>query len=238
MTRPAVKAGVIAAGRGTRLAGSGVLKPLTRIAGRALIEHVLDSVGETRASEVTVIINADSLAIHRHVTQLAWPFTLRWLVETTPSSMHSFLRIVETLAAGGDEGPFLISTVDTIAAPAAFSRFLALVAPDSDVTLAVTDRIDDENPLRVSVDGSRVTAIGDGAAAAPLITAGYYAVRSSILAEAADARADGLMALRAFLTRLLSRGYRIDAARVSESVDVDRPADVDAAEALLREAAR
>jgi hypothetical protein len=112
------------------------------------------------------------------------------------------------------------------------------VAPDADVTLAVTDRVDDEKPLRVSVDGSHVTAIGEAAATAPLITAGYYAMRSSILAEADGARAGGLMALRAFLARLLARGYRIDAALVSESVDVDRPADVDAAEALLREVMR
>ena len=39
--------------------------------------------------------------------------------------MHSFLRVVETLAAGGDEGPFLVSTVDTVAPPGAFARFAA-----------------------------------------------------------------------------------------------------------------
>ena len=93
-----LRAGVIAAGRGDRLRnGSAVLKPLIRVGGRTLIERVLDSLADAGASEVCVIINEDSLAVRDHVSTTAWPFTLRWIVETTPSSMHSFLRVVETL---------------------------------------------------------------------------------------------------------------------------------------------
>jgi NDP-sugar pyrophosphorylase family protein len=237
VTEAPVRAGVIAAGLGTRLA-SGVVKPLTRVAGTTLIDHVLTSIGDAGASEVVVIINADSEAIHRHVTNRSWPFALRWIVESTPSSMHSFLRVVETLAEHGDPGPFLISTVDTIAAPGAFRRFLAAAWPGADVTLAVTDRIDDEKPLYVKVDGSRVVALGEGARPTPFVTAGCYSVRASVLAEAAAARADGLLALRAFLTRLLERGARIDAAPIADTIDVDRLSDVDAAEAFLRRVAR
>lgn len=233
-TRQVLRAGVIAAGRGDRLrAGTPALKPLVEVGGRALIDHVLTSIAETGARDVVVIVNADSLAVRDHVDSGAWPFEVRWIVETTPSSMHSFLRVVEALAEGGDGGPFLISTVDTVAPSGAFARFAADAGRrDADVTLALTGPGDDEKPLLVTLDGSRVTALG--ARKGLYATAGYYFVRASILREAGQARADGVSALRVFLTRLLARGYRLDGLPAPESVDVDRPGDILTAEHVLR----
>ena len=232
-----LRAGVIAAGRGDRLRpGMNCLKPLVRISGRTLIERVLASIGAAGATEVVVIVNEASLAVEGHVTALEWPFPIRWIVETTPSSMHSFLRVLETLAENGDPGPFLISTVDTVAAPGAFADFLdeARDHVEADVTLALTSPGEDEKPLLVTLEDSRVTAMGEAVPASPYATAGYYLVRPSILREAAQARLDELGALRAYFSRLLERGYRIDGIPVRESVDVDRPDDVAAAEELLR----
>ena len=115
-SKSCLKGGVLAAGRGERLrTPSSHLKPLVKVGSLTLIEHVLNSMADAGASEVVVIINEDSLAVRAHVSSMQWPFALRWIVETTPTSMHSFLRLVETLAADGDEGPFLLSTVDTVA---------------------------------------------------------------------------------------------------------------------------
>ena len=235
------RAGVIAAGWGERLRhGEHTLKPLVRVSGRTLVERVLMSVAETAASEVVIIVNEASVAVKDHVSSRQWPFSLRWIVETTPSSMHSFLRVVETLAADGDAGPFLISTVDTIAPPGAFARFAeASRELEADVVLAVAAPTDDEKPLlvRVSyrVDALAVEAIGGAASGGPYATAGYYSVRASVLREADEARQDGVLALRLFLERLLARGYRLDAVPVAAGIDVDRPGDVKAAEALLRQ---
>jgi NDP-sugar pyrophosphorylase family protein len=231
------RAGVLAAGRGERLCVAGqTLKPLVPVGGVTLVERVLTALGETEPSEVVFIINEASLAVRDHVSARRWPFALRWIVETTPSSMHSFLRIVETLAEEGEDGPFLISTVDTVARPGAYTRFMADARRNADaaVTLALTSVPDDEKPLLVRLDGSAVVAIGDAAAGAPYATAGYYAVRPSILEEAGAARRDGVTSLRAFLARLLARGYRLAGVPSAESVDVDRPRDVGAAEAFLR----
>ena len=97
-----LRAGVLAAGRGERLrTNPSDLKPLARVGGETLIERVLNSLGEAGATEVVVIINEDSIAVRDHVTRRDWPFALRWIVETTPTSMHSFLRLVEALAADG-----------------------------------------------------------------------------------------------------------------------------------------
>ena len=79
-----------------------------------------------------------------------------------------------------------------------------------------------------------MAAIGEAAAPAEYATAGYYAVRASILGEADAARRAGVRALRVFLERLLARGYRLDGIPAPVSLDVDRPPDVDAAEDFLR----
>ena len=252
------RAGVIAAGLGERLQdGRRRLKPLVPVAGRALVEHVLLSLAEAAPSEVVMIVNEASLAVKEHVASRRWPFEIRWIVETTPSSMHSFLRVVETLAAGGDGGPFLISTVDTIAPRGAFARFAEVAAESgADVTLAIAPPPDDEKPLLVAVKendreifSSRdtdekisrsfsltVTAIGTGAEGSQWATSGYYTVRSSVLQEAEAARREGLTALRAFLGRLLTNGYQVSAVPVAAGIDVDRPADIEAAEHFLRQA--
>lgn len=244
--RPVWRAGVIAAGVGERLQdGRPRLKPLVPVGGRALVEHVLLSLAEAAPSEIVMIVNEASLAVKEHVASMTWPFAIRWIVETTPSSMHSFLRVVETLAEGGDRGPFLMSTVDTIAPRGAFAAFAAAAASsDADVTLAVAPPPDDEKPLLVGVrrvsdpDGKvlPVTAIGKGAEGSPWATSGYYAVRASVLGEAAAARADGLTALRLFLGRLLEHGYTVSAVPVPPGIDVDRPADIAAAEQFLSQA--
>jgi hypothetical protein len=180
-----------------------------------------------------VIINEDSVAVRDHVSKRSWPFAIRWIVETTPSSMHSFLRLVETLSADGDAGPFLLSTVDTVAAPRVYSDFFRRAEPDDAVvTLALTSPGDDEKPLLVRTAGeaSRVVAFGEGEYA----TAGVYAVRPVILSEADAARRDGIDALRKFLARLLERGYPLAGIPISRSIDVDRPADIETAKIFLQ----
>jgi NDP-sugar pyrophosphorylase family protein len=240
------RAGVIAAGAGERLrSGEGTLKPLVMIGGEALVDRVLASIGELEPAEIVVIVNEQSTGVRDYVSRQPQPFPVRWIVETTASSMHSFLRIVERLAAERDEGPFLVSTVDTVAAPGEYLRFArASAALEADLTLAVTGGWDDEKPLLVEVDEEgRVVAIGEAireqaerpAPGRIFATAGYYAVRSTVLQEADAARADRLGALRVFLTRLVERGYAVSAVPVAPAIDVDRPADVRAAEAFLKQ---
>jgi NDP-sugar pyrophosphorylase family protein len=235
-----LKAGILAAGRGERLRSTSQLKPLAKVGGQTLIEHVLSSMTKAGATEVVVIINEDSLAVRDHVAARKWPFALRWIVESTPTSMHSFLRLVETLAADGDDGPFLLSTVDTVAGAQTFSRFIAEARRNEGAAmiLALTSPGDDEKPLLVQTapGNSRVLALGAAASPTPYATAGIYAVRASILREADAARHDGIDALRTFLGRLLDRGYHLTGVPIADSIDVDRPADIGTAEAFLRSA--
>lgn len=240
--QPLLRAGVLAAGRGERLRSpTNPLKPLVKVDGRTLIERVLTSMADAGATEVAVIINEDSVPVRDHVSTSKWPFVLRWIVETTPSSMHSFLRLVETLAATGDDGPFLLSTVDTVAGPRTYAQFMAEARrhKDAAVILALTSPGSDENPLlvRCAPGNSRVLAIGAAAAPSAEATAGVYAIRSSILREAEAARRDGIDALRIFLGRLLDRGYHLAGIPIARSIDVDVPDDIRTAEEFLRSTA-
>ena len=231
-----LRAGILAAGRGERLRkGTSDLKPLVKIGGETLIERVLKSMAEAGASEVVAIINEDSKLVRDHVIRKEWPFPVRWIVETTPSSMHSFLRLVEVLASDGSDGPFLVSTVDTVAGPNAYAQFMERARRErAAVTLALTSPGHDEKPLlaRLAAGESRIAAFGEGEYA----TAGVYAVRPIILIEAEEARRDGVDALRKFFGRLLERGYPLAGIPISRSIDVDHPADIETAEAFLRSA--
>ena len=234
-----MRAGIFAAGFGSRLRAAGAEpetpKGLVPIAGRPLVDWVLSDLAAASVTEAVVIINEQSTSLRDHVDRHS-PIPVRWLVETTPSSMHSFLRVLEELASSGPDERFLMTTVDTIAPGGTFSRFLdaARDAP-SDLVLALTTLIDDENPLRIGIASdagglSPVTSIGAGRFA----TAGYYLVGVSVLREAAAGRAGAFAALRAFMKHLFDRGYRLSGVPMPDSVDVDRPADVASAERILR----
>jgi len=242
MNNRTLRAGVLAAGRGERLRSRPAdLKPLVRIGDQTLIEHVLNSMAAAGATEVVVIINEESRAVQDHVAKNDWPFALRWIVETTPTSMHSFLRLVETLAADGSDGPLLLSTVDTVTSPKAYADFMERARVlNSAIALALTSPGEDEKPLlvRMASDSSRIVALGEAAAPSQFATAGVYAVRPEILREAEGARDDGIGSLRKFLGRLLERGYELTGIPISESIDVDRPQDIETAEKFLRSAQR
>lgn len=237
-----LKAGVFAAGLGSRMRGSDPRPPqpkaLTPVGGRALIEWILQDIEAAGASEIVVLVNEASTAVRDHVSRVMPACPISWIVESTPTSMHSFLRVLQALARSEDQGPFLISTVDTIAAPGTFARFVqaARRAQAADIVLALTERVDDDNPLRIHTgpplddSSAEILAVGDGA----LATAGYYFVRASLLGEADAARAADIPALRLFLRRLFERGYTMRGICMPDSIDVDRPSDVDAAEHLLR----
>jgi NDP-sugar pyrophosphorylase family protein len=238
----ALKAGIFAAGVGARMrAGDGgphQPKALTRVGDRTLIEWILRDIEAAGAGEIVVIVNEQSIAVRDHVTRVMPSRPITWIVETTPSSMHSFLRVLETLAGDGGDGPFLMSTVDTIAPPGTFARFVGAAsrARAADIVLALTPRVEDDHPLRmqlgsVDADGSAgIMLVGEGAHA----TAGYSFVRATLLREADAARRANLPALRAFLRHVCERGCTMRGICMPDSIDVDRPSDVAAAEQLLR----
>jgi len=234
-----MRGGVIAAGYGERLAaaGLGVPKPLVVVAGRTLIERTLDGLRAAGVSRVACIVNEESRAVAAYCREQVRDLAMTFVVRTTPSSMESLFAIAPLLHEPGSNDPFLITTVDTIVAPAAVADFTraALRREDADAVLALTSFVDDEKPLHAAcaADG-RLVGLGPDAGTSATVTAGFYLFRPAILAEVDAARAARFTALRQFLGHLLARGYRLYGERVPKCVDVDRPGDLVAAEKFVR----
>lgn len=245
-----MKAGIIAAGWGERL-GQKQPKALTRVGGKALIDFALDGLQAAGVDQVTCIVNEAARAVPEYVAASGRALPVDWIVQTTPSSMHSFLIVLERLARQGT-GPFLMSTVDSVCPPQTYQEFArrARLFPDADVALGLTDVIHDEKPLRVAMRGAEGTGltperIEDNPSAFEIlamtntgfdstyVTSGFYWVAPSILKEKDKALAKNFTALRQYLGHLLKCGYRFYGAPLPSVVDVDRLEDIVLAEQFL-----
>jgi NDP-sugar pyrophosphorylase family protein len=230
-----MKAAIIAAGLGERLRDAGFPqpKPLVPVAGRALIDYVLAAIAAAGLSEVACIVNEESSGIEEHCRR-GWPgLRFEFVRRTTPSSMESLFALRPLLG----EGRFVLLTVDAVFAPAALHEFLGAAAARRDAhgVLAVNGFVDDEKPLWVTLgSGGEIQRIGPEARPSGLVTAGFYVFDALVFREIPVAREQCFAALREFLGHLLASGYRLYGEPVPKTVDVDRPADIAAAEAFIR----
>jgi NDP-sugar pyrophosphorylase family protein len=226
--------GILAAGTGERLAhgGIGIPKPLVPVGGRPLIARAIDAGVAAGAGSIACIVNDVHPEVARFVRSQPWPVPVEVVVRTTANSMESLL----TLAPHLDGVPVLLTTVDAVCPPRTIAAFVARARAlaESDGALALTRHVDDEKPLWASVDRShRIRALGDAAAGEGFITAGFYYLSPPVLTETRAAGMGRFSALRAFLGHVVNRGFRLHGLDVGRTVDVDHPADIAAAEALL-----
>jgi NDP-sugar pyrophosphorylase family protein len=230
-----MKAAVIAAGVGERIARGGIdiPKPLLRVGGRPLIARIIDAAAELGMSSVACIVNDVQPAVAQFLRSTAWPVPLQLKIKTTPSSMESLFNLEPYLR---DE-PFLLFTVDVVFDVAALRGFLkgAAELEQAAGVLALTDHIDDDKPLWVRVDDDlKITAMGDDATGGSYITAGFYYFQPDIFAMMVAARSRRLTALRQFLGLLLASGYPLYGLPAPKTIDVDHPEDIVKAEAFLK----
>ncbi len=238
-----MRAGILAAGRGERLASArqGQPKALLRVGGRPLLRHALEAALAAGAREARIAVNERDAGMVERVLEAdppALPVTI--LCRSTASSLETFARLAPWLREVGRHA--IVAMVDGVFAPGAaagFGRAVAglAAAPESgsEGLIGVTDRADDDAPLRVAFDAERrVRAIGPAAAGSLWASAGLYCLpaRAFDLApaphDAAGAR------LREFLVGLVGAGLRLRAHLLGTVVDVDRPDDLAEAEALQR----
>lgn len=160
-----MKYAIIAAGEGSRLAQEGILapKPLVKIHGEHLIDRLIRIFMSNEAEEIVVICNDLRPEVSEHLRRLqnagelcGNPLPpLRFVVKTTPSSMHSFYELSQLLD-NGSKAPFVLTTVDTIFRENEFKGYLRafkqVLDEGDDGLMGVTDFIDDEKPLYVGVE--------------------------------------------------------------------------------------
>ena len=229
-----MKAGIIAAGEGSRLKSEGITvpKPLVEVNGVPLIERLLRSFIRSGISEVVCIINEESREVKRFVEERDLNIPVRFVVQSTPSSMHSLFALAPHLI----DGRFLLSTVDPVFDDTEFSRFLeyAQQRKNADGVLAVTSFIDDENPLYVQLDASRRIRGFSKSDRMKWVTGGLYFFSPGIFKEVKNVLNQRIERLRNFLAYLVQHGYVLEGFAFSKIVDVDHVQDIQTAESLLR----
>lgn len=226
-------AGIIAAGEGSRLARShpGTVKPLICVAGRPLCHWVVDGLMAAGCREVTVLTNGRGTGVPPSLEASFPGISFDFITADTDSSFESFRLVSRRLAAKAEA--FLISTVDALIPPAEIARFWAECrAARADAGLALTAHVDDEKPLWADVDGGgRVSAVGSDAKDRRAVTCGLYYMTRASVANLPEAAAHPR--LRDHLTALVRSGTRVHGVALPKTIDVDRPADLAAAEAFL-----
>lgn len=230
------RAGIIAAGEGSRLAAAvpGVPKPLVPVAGRPLAHWVAGGLAAAGAEALVVLVNSRGGALPPSLRAAFPALGFDFLCADTASSFESFRLVCRRLAESA--GDFLVSTTDALIPSAEVARFWAECrTARAEAGLALTAHVEDEKPLwaELAADG-RVAALGEGARRDAVTCGLYYMTRAAADAlpePSAHAR------LRDYLGSLAARG-RLRGSLLGKTLDVDRPEDLAAAENFLTERAR
>ena len=240
-----MKYAIIAAGEGSRLAAEGVEspKPLVKIGHERLIDRLIRVFMDNDAEEIVVVCNDITTEVSFHLVKLQQdglegrPLPLRFIVKSTPSSMHSFFEISRMLG----DGPFCLTTVDTIFREEEFARYIAafseaVTSGKCDGMMGVTDYIDDEKPLYVDTDDSLgITGFLDRSDTCRYISGGIYGLTSTAIETLCSCMERGESRMRNFQRALIADGRRLKAWPFSKVLDIDHATDIKKAEDFILE---
>lgn len=231
-----MKFAIIAAGDGSRLAQEGVTepKPLVKVRGERLIDRLIRIFMGNNATEIIVICNEQMSDVASHLKMIqdkglnGLPVPLRFVVKSTPSSMHSFYALRDFLR----DDPFILTTVDTIFDESEFHDYVLSfqnkIAQGTDALMGVTDYIDDEKPLYVDVDNVMcINGYYDTPQAdSRFISAGIYGLTAPSLDILEACIEKGESRMRNFQRALVAAGLQIEAYPLTKVFDIDHIEDI------------
>lgn len=221
-----IQGGVIAAGEGSRLRRDGyhVSKPMVPVAGRPLIDLTLERFRAAGIRRLTIIVNDTSNDCRKWLCDHGGDFDLDVIVRSTPSSYASFQIVVGRLA----DAPAVITTIDTVMPVDDFITFVksATAFANDAIVLGLTDHVDDENPLWVTLDATDGRIRQLGGSTGSHVTAGLYWLPARRPAQSATSFAR----LRDYLGWLVAEQRPVYGIVLPRVFDIDRARDVAAAE--------
>ncbi|MBR0527335.1 MAG: NTP transferase domain-containing protein [Prevotella sp.] len=240
---------IIAAGEGSRLAQEGIdaPKPLVKVNDEHLIDRLLRIFMENDAEEIVVICNDLTPYVSSHLARIqneglyGRPIPLRFIVKSTPSSMHSFFELSKTFDV---LSPFVLTTVDTIFREEEFGNYISafkqVLAEGGDGMMGVTDYIDDEKPLYVETVGQgssewpRITNFLDACDHPHYISGGIYGLTPRTIETLNACIERGESRMRNFQRALIRDGLQLRAYCFSKVLDIDHASDIQKAEEFLK----
>lgn len=150
--------------------------------------------------------------------------------------MHSFFELSPYLK----KGKFCLTTVDTIFREKDFSNFIRCFENNStdEGMMAVTDFVDDEKPLYVSVDEATMTINGffdttDGSY--KYISGGIYCLTPKAIDTLNSCMKEGIVRMRNYQRKLISDNLKLKAYPFNKIIDVDHAEDILKAEQFLND---
>jgi len=228
---------ILAGGEGSRLAtaGEGSLpKPLVQVAGRPQVVRLLETFEVLGCTSLTCAVRADFPTVRRVLDGTRFGRPLKVIECRTPSSLHTLVEGLHAVAPG----PVFCSMVDTVMRPqdwqAVYHGTERQLAEGADMVLAVTPYVDDESPVyvRTGEDGF-VRSVSDEPLHPRCITGGVYGLSAGARDAAADAVDRGVHKMRRFLAGVVADGGRVGVVEVPRIIDIDRPSDLQTANAWL-----
>ena len=235
-----MKYAIIAAGEGSRLAQEGIArpKPLVKVGTECLIDRLIRVFIQNGATEIVAICNEQMTEVRAHLQQIqqAGEIPLKFVVKSTPSSMHSMWELSRWLR---DE-PFVLTTVDTIFREEEFRTYVDTFREnveqgEADGLMGVTDYIDDEKPLYVSTDDDlQITGFLDRCDSPRYISGGIYGLTPRSIDTLGRCIERGESRMRNFQRALVADGLRLKAWPFSKVLDIDHASDIQKAECFLR----
>lgn len=233
--------GIIAAGKGERLATEGIIlpKPLVAPDGEPLIDRLMRIMSLPRGAAVmtrlNVIVREQEIADHiRRICSTGMQGVQTGIiVKATADSMLSFAEVTADF-----DGDFIVTTVDTVFAADELVRLAEAFASrtDADGYMGVTSYADDEKPLWVSTgDDGMITAFTDmRQPGSRYVSAGVYCLPAKALKCLAECRAAGITRMRHFQRALLESGMKLRAWPMGKVVDVDHASDIALAREIIK----
>lgn len=239
-----MKYAIIAAGEGSRLAKEGVEapKPLVKINGECLLDRLIEIFMQNEAEEIIVICNSLTTLVSQHLAHMQEDglrgrhVPLRFLVKSTPSSMHSMYEISKYL----EGSTFCLTTVDTIFREEEFEQYIKelkryVEGGNGDGLMAVTDYIDDEKPLYISTDDEMgITGFHDTQDGCKIISGGIYGLSDKSITTLRKCIERGESRMRNFQKALVKDGMKLKAYKFSKILDIDHKEDIVKAETFLK----
>jgi len=227
---------IIAAGEGSRLVQENVKipKPLVEIKGKPLIGRLIAVFCRNNAKSINVIVNEEMAEVQEYLQSLSLNISFHVLVKSTPSSMHSFYELSRYLP----QAQFCLTTVDTVFNEDEFSAFINAFEADTenDGLMAVTDYIDDEKPLYVSVNEQTFGI--EGFLDSPVndekyISGGIYCLTPKAIDTLNKCMKNGMARMRNYQRQLICDGLKLKAYPFTKIIDVDHIGDIAKAEELI-----
>ena len=229
-----MKYAIIAAGEGSRLSQEGIKepKPLVKVRGEHLIDRLIRIFMNHDAEEIVVICNDLTSLVSAHLSDIkknglnGMRVPLRFIVKSTPSSMHSFYELSQFLK----ESPFVLTTVDTIFHEDEFDTYLQEFQRQLDKIdglMGVTDYIEDEKPLYIGTDDDmNIKGFYDTNQQCKYISGGIYGLTPLAINTLNLCMERGESRMRNFQRGLIRDGLRLKAFPFGKILDIDHASDI------------